>query len=107
VVANTVEFSEVKEAIHVLLSKEMGQAKLTIINSGSLLLEGMQGRLFESMVSVRGQNKKKETHFGIGLYIAHVIAEFNQEHITVENNMDNSGVITTLWLPLIPHTTPD
>jgi len=55
---------------------------------------------------VREQNKKKETHLGIGLYIARVIAEFHQGHIAVENNVDHSGIIATVWLSLIPHTMP-
>ena len=101
VVANAVEFSQPEHAINILLSKEMGQAKLTIMNKGSLLSEEMQDRLFESMVSVREVNNKTETHLGIGLYIARLIAEFHQGHITIENNPDQSGVVATIWLPLI------
>ena len=101
VVANAAEFSNLKDPIKIMLSKEMGQAKLVIINIGPLLSEDMQGRLFESMVSVREQNKQGETHLGIGLYIARVIAEFHQGHITIENNQDQSGVIATIWLPIV------
>ena len=90
VVANAVEFTNNGEAINIVLSKDMGQAKLIIENKGHLLTEKMQGRLFESMVSVREQNQtgEKETHLGIGLYIARLIAEFHQGHITIENNYD-------------------
>ncbi|QMU60444.1 MAG: proteobacterial dedicated sortase system histidine kinase [Gammaproteobacteria bacterium] len=106
VVANAVEFSNTSEPIKIMLSKEMGQAKLTIINNGPLLSQEMQGRLFESMVSVREQSYKKESgqseaHLGIGLYIARLIAEFHQGHITIENTRDQSGVIATIWLPII------
>ncbi len=101
VIANAVEFSKEKDVIQIRLSKQMGQAKLVISNTGPLLSEEMQGRLFESMVSVREQNKESETHLGIGLYIARVIAEFHQGHITIENNSDQSGVMVTIWLPII------
>lgn len=101
VIANAVEFSQPENAIKVKLSKEMGQARLTISNSGPLLSEDMQGRLFESMVSVREQNKQSETHLGLGLYVARIIAEFHQGHITIENNIDQSGVIASIWLPVI------
>ena len=107
VVANAVEFSKPQDAIKVVLSKEMGQAKLAVINNGPLLSEAMQGRLFESMVSVREQYKQKETHLGIGLYIARIIAEFHQGHITIENNADQSGVIATIWLPILSQTKID
>ncbi len=103
VVVNAVEFSRQENPIKIVLSKEMGQAKLTVANKGSLLSEEMQGRLFESMVSVREQNKQNKTHLGIGLYIARIIAEFHQGHITIENTMDDSGVIATIWLPIITH----
>ncbi len=101
VVANAVEFSQLESSIDIKLSKEMGQAKLTVENIGPVLSEEMRGRLFESMVSVREQNKQSKTHLGIGLYIARLVAEFHQGHITIENNMDNSGVIATIWLPII------
>ncbi len=104
VVANAVEFSSREDEIKIALSKEMGQVKLTIENKGPLLTDEMQGRLFESMVSVREQNKQRETHLGIGLYIARLIAEFHQGHITIENNSDNSGVIASIWLPVSSST---
>lgn len=105
VVANAVEFSNLNDPIVIMLSKEMGQAKLSIINKGPLLSKEMQGRLFESMVSVREQAHKtdpgkNETHLGIGLYIARLIAEFHQGHITIENNNDQTGVAATIWLPI-------
>jgi len=101
VIANAVEFSQPDDAIKITLRKEMGQARITIINQGPLLSEEMQGRLFESMVSVREQNKQQETHLGIGLYIARIIAEFHQGHMTIENNSDQTGVVANIWLPLI------
>ena len=101
VVANAVEFSRPEDAIKIMLSKAMGQAKLTIVNKGPVLSEEMQGRLFESMVSVREINNQTETHLGIGLYIARLIVEFHQGHITIENNIDQSGVVATIWLPII------
>ena len=100
VIANAVEFSQENDSIKIILAKKMGQAKLSIINIGPLLSKEMKGRLFESMVSVREQNKQKETHLGIGLYIARVIAEFHQGHITIENNIERTGVESTIWLPI-------
>ncbi len=101
VIANAVEFSKQQDPIRITLDKQMGQAKLVIMNKGPILSENMQGRLFESMVSVREQNKQRGTHLGIGLYIARVIAEFHQGHITIENNHDQTGVEVTIWLPIV------
>ncbi|MEJ2114728.1 MAG: hypothetical protein P8X88_01425 [Gammaproteobacteria bacterium] len=37
----------------------------------------------------------------VGLYIARLIAEFDQGHITIENNWDKSGVVVSTWLLLV------
>ena len=37
----------------------------------------MEGRLFESMVSVRPGGAAAEPHLGLGLYIVRVIAQFH------------------------------
>ncbi len=104
VIANAVEFSQQQDPIKLILSKQMGQAKIVIMNEGPLLSEEMGGRLFESMVSVREHNKQKETHLGIGLYVARVIAEYHQGHITIENNVELTGVELTIWLPIVVQT---
>jgi len=100
VIANAVDFSQKENPIKIILIKQMGQGKLTVMNNGPLLSDEMKGRLFESMVSVREQQQQKETHLGIGLYIARVIAEFHQGHITIENNIEQTGVEVTIWLPI-------
>src|SRR5256885_4344139 len=45
------------------------------------LFRSMRGKLFESMVSVRGEPAREgqsgEPHLGLGLYVARLIAEFH------------------------------
>ena len=101
VVANAVEFSEPKSDIHLSINKDMGQAHIKIINFGTTLSEEMHDKLFDSMVTVRKESDRSESHLGLGLYIARLIVEFHQGRITIENLKENDGVVVAIWLPLL------
>jgi len=97
--ANAVDFSHGDEPVRVVLEHQGEQVLLSMSNAGPLLPEDMRGRLFESMVSVRGQ-ASGDPHLGLGLYIARLIAEFHGGRIAAANRHDGSGVIVTLRFPL-------
>jgi dedicated sortase system histidine kinase len=92
--ANAVDFST-DEAVRIRLDE---RGTLTVSNSGPLLPAEMDGRLFESMVSVRG-NAGKEPHLGLGLYIVRLIAEFHGGHARAVNREDGSGVVVRVDCP--------
>jgi len=55
----------------------------------------MRGKLFESMVSVRGERRGEESvepHLGLGLYIARLIAEFHGGEVQARNLPSGEGV---------------
>jgi two-component system, OmpR family, sensor histidine kinase ChvG len=97
--ANAVDFSRGDEPVRIALELQGGQALISMSNTGPLLPADMQGRLFESMVSLRGQ-ATGDPHLGLGLYIARLIAEFHGGRIAAANRDDGSGVIVTLRFPL-------
>jgi signal transduction histidine kinase len=97
--ANAVDFSSGDEAVRVALEHQGEQVQISMSNTGPPLPAAMQGRLFESMVSVRGQ-ASGDPHLGLGLYIARLIAEFHGGKIAAANRDDGSGVIVTLRFPL-------
>ena len=72
-----------------------------VSNYGPLLPEAMKGRLFDSMISVRPQEKQKEPHLGIGLHIARLVTEFHHGQIRAENLREGEGVAITLAIPLL------
>lgn len=101
-VANAVDFALPDTPVRVELETEQNAARLRVINDGPLLPDAMQGRLFESMVSIRPPGPGREPHLGIGLYIVRLIAEFHGGTVTAENRSDGRGVVLGVKLPLAP-----
>ena len=67
------------------LEDEQG-AQLTVANSGPPLPEAMSGRLFDSLVSVRGGGVRAGVpHLGLGLYVVRLVAELHQGKVEAHN----------------------
>ncbi|NQV70851.1 MAG: proteobacterial dedicated sortase system histidine kinase [Pseudohongiella sp.] len=99
-IANAVEFSYPDQAITIFCRALRDHVVIKISNEGPYLPEEMKDRLFESMISVRPQEKQKQPHLGMGLHIARLIAEFHGGQIRAENRMDREGVVITVIIPL-------
>jgi dedicated sortase system histidine kinase len=100
-IANAVEFSYEKQPIVVSCRVVKDHAVLRVSNHGPFLPEEMKGRLFDSMISVRPQEKQREPHLGIGLHIARLITEFHQGAIRADNLVEREGVAISLTIPLL------
>jgi signal transduction histidine kinase len=63
----------------------------------------MQGRLFDSMVSVRepAPAGAAAPHLGLGLHVVRLIAEFHGGAAAAHDRPDGRGVIVTVTLPLV------
>ena len=55
------------------------------------------GRLFESLWQSRSGSDSRP-HFGLGLYIVRLIAEFHHGRAQAENLPDGSGARFSVWL---------
>lgn len=72
-------------------------AELRVANQGPALPTRMQGRLFDSMVSLR--NAQDETpHLGLGLYIVRLVAELHRGSVQAEDLPDGEGVLFRVFL---------
>ena len=72
---------------------------IELANQGPLLPGDGDGRLFDSLVSVRDTSEAGRTpHLGLGLYIVRMIAEYHGGRITAHNLEDGSGVVFCLRL---------
>jgi len=100
-VENAVDFSPAAEPVRVALWERQGRAQLEVQNKGPLLPEEMRGRLFASMVSIRGERAAGKPHLGLGLYVARLIAEFHNGSIEAENTAAADGVEVKVSLPIV------
>jgi dedicated sortase system histidine kinase len=100
-IANAVEFTYYKKPITVFCRSIKDRAVLRVTNYGPYLPEEMKGRLFDSMISVRPQEKQREPHLGMGLHIARLVTEFHHGQIRAENIKEFEGVAITLLIPLL------
>lgn len=99
-IANAVEFSYSNEPIVVYCQGLRDHAVVKVSNAGPFLPEEMKDRVFDSMISIRPQEKQKQPHLGLGLHIARLIAEFHGGRISAENQTDREGVVISLVVPL-------
>jgi two-component system sensor histidine kinase ChvG len=94
---NAVDFSPVGATITVGLRLEPHAAVLEVENPGPRLPTHARGRVFESLWQSRsGQDSRP--HFGLGLYIVRLIAEFHGGRAEAEDLTHESGARFSVWL---------
>lgn len=96
VINNAVEFKRSGSRINVRLFNKDSAVALSVTNSGPLLPENMHNQLLNSMISVRKSTTAEQSHLGLGLYVANIIAEYHGGKLSIDNLPDHSGVIVLL-----------
>ncbi len=99
-VENAVDFCPLSGTIHVRLRVAAGNYELTVENDGPPIPTAMLGLLFESLFEHR-QGVDDKPHFGLGLYIVRLVAEFHGGGATAMNRADGSGAVFVVKLPLV------
>jgi two-component system, OmpR family, sensor histidine kinase ChvG len=99
-IENAVDFCPKGGTVTVRLEHVQANYCLQVANDGPLIPEALMGRLFESLFEQR-QGGDDKPHFGLGLYIVRLIAEFHGGTAVAANRDDGSGVVFTITLPLI------
>ena len=78
-------------------------AEIELANQGQPLPAAMQGRLFDSLVSLRDKATPGDApHLGLGLYVVRLVAERHGGVAMARNLEDGSGVAFTLELHGMP-----
>jgi dedicated sortase system histidine kinase len=93
VVTNAVEFKSNNTPVRIRLFYKEGKTMLSVTNSGPLLPDNMHNQLLNSMISVRKSTTAEQSHLGLGLYIANIIAQYHGGTLSIDNLPDHSGVI--------------
>jgi two-component system sensor histidine kinase ChvG len=94
---NAVDFSADGATISVVLRADGPVAELSVSNPGPPLPPEAATRLFESLWQSRVESDKRP-HFGLGLYIVRLIAEFHGGTAEAANLPDNGGAVFTVRL---------
>ena len=98
IVDNAIDFHRSGTSIIVSLEVDYDQLQIVVANRGPTMTEKLRRTVFDSMVSHRSNQNR--LHFGLGLYVARVIAEHHSGYVRALNLSDNSGVAIEIRLPL-------
>jgi dedicated sortase system histidine kinase len=100
IVDNAIDFHRSNTPIKVQLDTFRDHLRITVANRGPTLPPSSEQTLFDSMVSHRGADTQNRLHFGLGLYVVRVIAEYHGGSVRAMNLADGSGVAVLVQLPL-------
>jgi dedicated sortase system histidine kinase len=98
---NAIDFSPAGSRITVRLHGERNEAWLEVENPGSRLPPDAGTRLFESLWQSREAQEEAGVHFGLGLYVARLIADFHRGSMEAANLAAGQGVRMRLRVPLL------
>ena len=99
-VENAVDFCSAAGTISVSLRRAGAAYELAVANDGPPIPADVLGRLFESLFEHR-QGVDDRPHFGLGLYIVRLIADFHGGRALAANRPEGGGPVFTVILPLI------
>jgi two-component system, OmpR family, sensor histidine kinase ChvG len=100
---NAVSFTPPEGWLRLTLRRTALGADIELANQGPLLPEAMQGRLFDSLVSLRDKATPGDApHLGLGLYVVRLVAERHGGSASAGNLADGSGVAFTLHMQGMP-----
>ena len=98
---NAVDFHRSNSPIKVQLTRSKDFFRITIANRGPVFPDDTS-HLFEMLVSQRPEESR--LHFGLGLYVVRVIAEYHGGSVRALNLADNSGVAIVIDMALQEQT---
>ena len=97
-IENARDFTPQNGSINIELSSKGSDYYLRVTNHGPQLPIEMKRDIFNSFVSIRG-NDQKEGHMGQGLVIVKLITEYHSGKVTAFNLENKSGVCFEVSLP--------
>ncbi len=107
IIDNAMDFHRSNSPIKVQLDIVRDYMRITVANRGPTLPQEAGNSLFDSMVSHRGAvDSQNRLHFGLGLYVVRMIAQYHGGSARALNLADGSGVAIMVDLPLANSAAP-
>ena len=100
-ISNAKDFDNGQCPIQLTAQQQKNWIKIIVSNCGIHLPKGYETQVFDGMLSIRQPNQDDQAHLGLGLYIARLITQFHQGHITAQNwqTPSQKGVSFVVSLP--------
>ena len=98
-VENALDFAPGGSAIRISLACDGRRARLGVANDGPAVPAAMLPRLFDAMVSGRGEGQGRGGHLGLGLAIVRLVAQYHGGTARAANLLDGKGVLFEVELP--------
>lgn len=98
-IENAADFTGERGSIELVLTRELQELCLQVINTGPPLPDALQGRLFDSLTSGRDGEGH---HLGLGLYVVRLIVDFHKGRVQAFNHPDGRKVVFEIRLPVDP-----
>ncbi len=101
IIDNAIDFHRSNSPIKIQLDTGRDYLRISVANRGPTLPPDLNNSLFDSMVSHRGNaDSQNRLHFGLGLYVVRLIAQYHGGSARAVNLADGSGVVISVQLPL-------
>ena len=97
-VDNAISLTGPGDSVCLSLKESEDEVVLAVQNSGTRLPQEFQGRLFDSLVSLR-ESTGAASHLGLGLYIVRLVAQAHGGQASARNLPADAGVEFALNLP--------
>lgn len=95
--SNAIKFTPTKGEIHMLVSQNEVQVKLTLIDSGPGIPKSVGNKLFEQFYQVPQTNSEAGNGFGIGLYLVKHFIDRHHATINYQSNIDNGTTFEIIF----------
>lgn len=102
IIDNAIDFHRPDSPIKIQLDRGREFLQITVANRGPAF-KGDWNDVFNSLVSHRPE--QSTLHFGLGLFVVRVIAEFHGGNVRAINLADGSGVAICVEIPLVTTST--
>jgi dedicated sortase system histidine kinase len=100
-VENAVDFSAPGSTIRLELQIDAAHCVLSVVNQGEHIPPAVRERVFDSMFQFR-RDSSQQPHFGLGLYIVRLVADFHGGVVFTENLSAPAAVRFGVRLPTTP-----